>query len=110
MLFRSAAVVAASLPTTFWLTVNEKRWVIKSASARYPAIPLCPLLDAKSAAVLPPGKFGVGSSTAPGDAPSLISVMTVSSLEKGYEKNKDRPSVQSHQNHSVFFRPKVIQG
>jgi len=49
-------------------------------------MPLCPLLEAKSAAVRPGGSADVGSSTAPGAAPNLTRAITVSSLERRKHK------------------------
>lgn len=56
---------------------------LKADSARYPAIPLCPLSEAKSAGVFPEGYFGLGSVTSPGAAPREIRAATIFSLLKG---------------------------
>jgi len=51
--FTAAIVAAAVLSISSWLIFNDEGWLlIKNASAKYPAIPLCPQHDAKSAGTL----------------------------------------------------------
>lgn len=58
------------------------RCALSEDSARYPAIPLCPFAEARSAGVLPEGCSGHGSVSAPGAAPREMRKATVRSLIK----------------------------
>jgi hypothetical protein len=66
--------------------VRASRWLVNEDSARKPESPLCPLLDARSAAVLPEGNSGDGSVNAPQSAPTDTRAATVRSLNKGEQK------------------------